>query len=287
MTTPVHVNIGTDITEGRSTHMAWPPVPPGVWVSSEVPAKQQWAPGASKHKLTASVFHRKQPIALQGHDLGMGIPDEAPPILGTSNGYLVIIMAKSSRKIMFGASAVKAEGTAIGGATIPMDLPMLTCGDPLPLPTVFPQTNTSNTVLVGFSDQDLADGWTDIGDAVLIELVCFALDLLGLKQFGPGDAIGGVGGVDRNKTLLGAAVGLARSIERSRRSGWKEPISVKVESGGGVNSAGGEVKWTPATGEVEIVVEEGGGPWKGSAGAKRDKDGNWKGTGAVPPDLFD
>lgn len=286
--TPIHVNIASDEILGASVHIALPAAPVGTFPSLEVTIPQGHPPGVAKHKITGTVFHRKRGIVLHGHDCGMGIPDEAPPVVGQLSGYLPIIMLKSSRKVMFAASTVKGEGTAIGGVTA-SDLPMLTCGEPVPFPAVFSQTSTANTVLVGFSQSDIDRGWEDIAAAVAIEAVCFVVSIVTMNplMFGASDVVAGVLGVDPLKTGLGAAVGLGTSIKRSAESGWTEPISLKVETGGGAEGAGVEAKWTPATNEGEVTAEYNLGPGKGAAGAKRDKDGNWKGTGAVPPDLFE
>ncbi len=287
--TPVHVNIASDETEGVCVHIALPAAPVGTWPSREVPTEQGQRAGAGKHKITGTVFHRKRGIVLHGHDVGMGIPDEAPPYVGQASGYLPIIMLKSSRKVMFGASTVKAEGTPIGGATrAPGALPMLTCGEPVPLPSVVPTTNRSNTVLVGFSASDVQRGWEDIFEAVAIEAFCFVVSVLTLDalEFGGVDVAAGIFGVDPIKMGLGTASGIAKSAKRSADSGWTEPISFKVEVGGGVEGTGVEVKWTPKTSVVEIGAEKNMGTEKAAAGAKRDEQGKWTGTGAVPPDLF-
>lgn len=283
--TPVHVNIASDLTEGFSTHICIPPMPSPTMPSREWPVEQGWAAGRAKHKIAGTVYHRRRGIVQHGHDCGAGIPDQAPPYVD-ANAYLPIIMLKSSRKVMFGASTVKAEGTAVGGAHREPNLPMLSCGEPLPLPFTYPVANHTNTVLVGFTQADIDRGWEDIVDAILIEVVCFLMSI-GNPIGGIGDFVAGVLGVDPMKSALGAAVGLRRSILRSAESGWTEPISIKVETGGGAVGGGAEVKWTPKSGEAEVSGEVGGFSEKRSAGAKRDADGNWTGTGAVPPDLFE
>ena len=289
--TPVHVNIASDESEGLSSHIMLPPAGSGVAPSDEAKVLHAHPPGAFKHKITDTVFHRKRGIIQHGHDCGACIPDAAPAGMPAwINGYLPVILLKSSRKVMFGASTVKAQGTAIGGAHTSPDLPMLSCGDPLPIPLTYPLANHTNTVLVGFSQADIDRGWEDIEDAILIELACLLVSA-GAPVAKGAEAVGGIVdgifGRDINKTLLGAGVGLIRSIERSAESGWTEPISLKVETGGGAIGGGIEAKWTPATGEREVSAEIGGFSQKRSAGARRDKDGNWNGTGAIPPDLFE
>jgi hypothetical protein len=285
--TPVHVNIASDESEGTSVHLVLPPAGAFPSSSKEVRIIHAWTPGAGKHKITSTVLHKTQGIVQQGHDCGGLIPDLAPPYPypGCMNGNLPRMLMMSSRKVPFGASTVRAEGSAIGGAHTTPNLPMLSCGEPVPIPYTYPITNTVNTVLVGLSARDITRGWEDITDAMIIEGICLALSPT--KGLGLDDLIGGAAGIDPNKTAISAGIGLIRSIDRSGESGWTEPISLKVESGGGVEGAGVEIKWTPATGEAEVAAEKNTGPHKQSAGAKRDKDGNWKGTGAVPPDLFE
>jgi hypothetical protein len=286
--TPVHVNIASDDTLGISVHMALPPAPVGTWPSVEVNAKHNNEPGKAKHKITTNVFHRGQGIVLHGHDCGMGIADEAPPIVGRLSGYLPIVQLKSSRKVMFAASTVKANGTPIGGVALDT-LPMLTCGDPIPLPSVFSLTSGTNSVFVGFSDSDLERGWEDIVDAVSVELICFVVSIVTMdpKLFGAGDVVEGVLGHDPLKSTISAGVGLKRSIQRSAASGWEEPIVLKAETGGSAVGGSLGVGWTPATGETDITHEGNAGPFAWTAGAKHDGDGNWVGTGDIPADLFD
>lgn len=289
--TPVHVNIASDESEGTSIHLVLPPAGASLSPSKEVRIDHGWRPGASKHKITSTVSHRKRGIVQEGHDCGALIADLAPPWeIGYGNGNLPRMLMMSSRKVMFGASSVKAEGTAIGGAHTVPNLPMLSCGEPLPIPHTHPLTNSGNTVLVGFSKKDIKRGWENIVDAITVELICL---LVAAGQKPPETETEVVGGIfdgtfgrDPVKSLVSAGVGLARSVERSAESGWTEPISLKVETGGGAAGVGVEGKWTPATGEAEVSGEIGSLSEKRTAGAKRGADGTWKGTGAVPPDLF-
>jgi hypothetical protein len=271
---PVHVNIESDLLEGWSVHFYSPTlVPHTPMYSDEVEVNQAWSPGAGKHKFTSNVFHKGQRIVLHGHDCGAGIPDLAPPAVGHTNAWLPFIRLKSSRKVMFGASTVLMNGTPTGCAE-DGDFPMLTCGDIVSLPTVFPTTNTANTVLVGATAADKKRGWEDIYDAISVDAALFVAGLV-CPPAGAADFILGLLGFDGLKSVASAARGLERSIERSILSGGKEPISIKVESGSGAGGQGYEVKWTPATGDVEVVVETVGGPL-------RDQR-SWKGN---PKDLF-
>ena len=181
---------------------------------------------------------------------------------------------------MIGASTVNANATPIGAAESG-EFPMLTCGQPLSSPTVFPTTNMSNTVLVGLTEADVSEGWEDIADAVTVDAACFVLSF-GADLKGVLDALG-LAGFDPVKSVLSSLVGTKRSIERSIASGGTRPVSFKIDGSGGGAGAGVEVKWTPASGDTEVTIE--GGYFDKKISLGRDKDGNWKGT--VPPDLFE
>jgi hypothetical protein len=289
-TTPVHVNIASDENEGRSVHLALPPAGSGPMISDEVRIPHSWRAGAGKHKITGTVFHRKRGVLQVGHDCGPFIADLAPPgPVGFINSNLPRMMPASSRKVMFGASTVRMEGAATG-CSLPDRLPMLTCGEPVSLPTVHPISNTSNTVLVGMTHEDEVRGWEDMGDAMTVDAICFVVtvatsrlsELLSAPDWL--DRLGWLG-IDPVKSTGGLVVGLQRSIARSIASGGKEPIVVKLETGTAA-TGGVEVKVTPATGQVEINGEAVAGPGKASGGTKRDPEKGWS-SHELPPDLFD
>lgn len=284
----VHVNIASDRSKGTSFHIALPSAPPGTWPSREVPTPHDNALGKAKHKIAATVLHKNLGIVLHGHDCGMGIPDEAPPYIGKGSGYLPIVILKSSRKVMFAASTVRAEGTPIGGATRPRPiLPMLSCGEPIPWRQTYPFTNTKNTVLVGFSADDIRRGREDIKDAILIEAALFVYGLVTLDPmaFGLGDVVGGVFGYDPVKSIASGIAGGARSIERSAESGWREPIVVRLDTGGGAVSGADEVQYDPQTGEWKLTKEATIGTEKGAVSTTGGKEESP--AGDTPPDLFD
>lgn len=297
--TPVHVNISVDINSGRSTHLAISPVPPGIYTSHEVPVIQAFPSGASKHKLTSNVFHKNHPLVLHQHDCGPGIADEAPPIVGIANAYLPALMAGSSRKVMFGASTVLGNATPLGAAEVPR-FPMLTCGHPTVSPTVYPETNTGNTVLFGLTPQDVQEGWEDITDALLVDIMMTIATMAGFPAPEVLDPLG-FAGIDPLKNGLNTLVTFKRSVQRSIASGGTRPISFKPEVTGAGGGGGVELKWTPATGEVEVTAEGGKDDKKVSGGSKRGPDGEWRPTGdlaslpplpdpappRVPLDLFD
>jgi len=257
--------------------MALPPLPVGLYPSHEILVEQRWWLGAGKHKITSTVFHRGQGIVQHGHDCGALIADEAPPLLGRGNGYLPLILLGSSRKIMFGASTVRAEGAAIGGAEA-SGYPMLTCGNPISLPYTYPTKNKDNTVLVGLTVLDITRGWQDIAVTMAIDVILFGLSLAK-----PGGGLGGLLGVDWMKTGLTSAAGLGLSIKRSAESGWKEPITLRVEAGNIITDAN-EVIYHPDTGEFELVRDTTAGPLAGSV--KRGKDGKIEAMERLPPDPF-
>jgi hypothetical protein len=277
VTFPVHVNIASDPNEGWSVHMTLPPIPPAVLPSLEVPVEQRWWPGAGKHKITSTVLHRGLGIVQHGHDCGPFILDEAPPVLGRVNGYLPIMAFNSSRKVMFGASTVRAEGVAIGGAERGA-YPMLTCGNPLSLPRTFPTKNKENTVIVGLTMTDILRGWEDIQATIAVDLFCYLMSIAS-----PGGGILGLVGFDGTKTIASAMIGLKLSIERSAESGWREPISLKLETGAAASEAL-EIIYDPQTDDIEVVYDKAWGPF--GFGAKRDKDGDMSSQERLPPDPF-
>jgi len=137
----IPVSISIDFSVGALTHnMLMPPaVPTPVPVPSiEMICTIFWPPGyaVNQNKLTTKETHKGMNFGLDGHDCGMLIPDVTIP---PANLFYAIMWPFSSRKYIFAASAVKAEGTAVGCATL--YLPLLTCGDPIGAPTTVVMLN--------------------------------------------------------------------------------------------------------------------------------------------------
>jgi len=105
-------------------------------------------------------------MVLDGHDVGMLIPDLTIPL---ANQWYAVMWPFSSRKVMFSASTVKLDGTPAGCAGIVEGFPMMTCGDPVALPSSFPITNCLNTVIVGLTFKDIMMGLLEISLSLVID----------------------------------------------------------------------------------------------------------------------
>src|SRR3989304_1295572 len=96
---PCPVNTAIDLTVGVLTHMLIPPPPappvPSV-PSIEMLTTQMWTMGflTGQNKFTTTVLHYGLPMILEGHDIGMLIPDVTiPPV----NLYYAVMWPMSSR----------------------------------------------------------------------------------------------------------------------------------------------------------------------------------------------
>ncbi len=155
----VKVNICTDLSLGVLTHMALcpPPIPvPVPTISIEMVVNQDWPPGSlnKQHKRTSTVEHKTRKIVQEGHDCGVLIPDVTPMFI--ANIWYIIMWPFSKRKILFSASSVHADGLPVGCAAL--FLPMMTCGEPLTMPTTLTPSSMMNTVEVEMTGRDLLIG---------------------------------------------------------------------------------------------------------------------------------
>jgi hypothetical protein len=165
---PMPTNIALDISTGFWMHHlitpTVPPVGPVPVPSVEIPATQMWTLGylTGKNVFTTTVKHRfGLPIVLDGHDLGMMIPDITIPFV---NAYYAIMWPMSSRKIIFTTSIVKMDGKMVGCASIFPPFFMMSCGDPTANIVCYPVTNVlMDSVHVGMTPMD---GWMGLGRAV-------------------------------------------------------------------------------------------------------------------------
>ncbi len=171
------VNIVWDITYGMCFHTLWapppsiPPLPNAFIPSVEIPAPQMWTVGylMGKNKFTTTVMTCNMPTCQGGHDLGPLIPDLTIP---PANVYMPPIgWPFSKRAIVFQASTVSLQGTPAGCAAAPF-FPMMTCGDPVSLPSVFPiPINYLHRTFVGLSLGDILSGILNICISVLIDAI--------------------------------------------------------------------------------------------------------------------
>jgi hypothetical protein len=228
-----------------------PPVPPpGIYPCIEIPVLMMWPPGygLQQNKLTTTVLHKFMPLALDGHDCGYMIPHITIP---ANNALLPMHIMFSSRKFVFSASTVKANGTPVG-CTWPL-MPMMCCAQPVTLPSGTALLNCLNTVYVGVT-------WMD----VLMGVVSIVITIVGdaLTYGGPS----------------GSAMDYA----------WKfilgdSPKNWLIKTGLGV--VGGAIR-IAATGEGSIQIGVGSGYAGGNVGLSRGSDGSWSvsatGSGGVP-----
>ena len=180
------VNVIWDVTLGVNTHKCLPSVPgvPFVTISIEMVALQMWTAGyfCGQNKFTTTVVHNGFPIVIEGHDIGMLIPDVTIPAV---NLLYPIIWPFSSRKIMVTCSTVKMNGKMTGMACIPF-IPMITCGDPMGLPSSHSLTSWLHKVHCGVTWGDLLLGYAK---ALVSAVIDFIFDKLG----GPPGSIDNLG----------------------------------------------------------------------------------------------
>lgn len=155
-----YVNVNYDPTVGMLSHnfLLAPPKPvPNPMPSIEMICMQMWTLGyvTGQNKFTSTVKHNNWDMIIEGHDIGMMIPDITIPFV---NQYYVISWPFSSRKLTFETSMVKMDGKMVGCSQAFIPLPMMTCGDPISAPTTLPILNWLNTVQVGLSLLDLIMG---------------------------------------------------------------------------------------------------------------------------------
>lgn len=238
------VSIATDLTSGSSNHTMSPF--PDFW---ETTAPMNWMPGSvmGKHAIAASVKAHGQGLVLDGHDLG--------PLLNHAPANFPLHSAKSSRKTNYAASTVVVRGKPAACADVSKRSYMMLCGDPVCTPLGENDTNQTHSVFIGMTDLDRLKGQVNIGVAVATDAItCIfkAATATGEMEIGDllGDTVRDVVGYDPTKAVIGVAVGLVGSVAISYASGWKEPIVVKGEVGGGYGGVSSEFSYQPTTGTL-------------------------------------
>lgn len=268
------VNIFYDPTLGINFHHIVPPPIPGFAPSIEMICLQMWTLGylTGQNKFTTTVTHKRGPIVLEGHDIGMMIPDVTiPPV----NAYYAIMWPFSSRKVMFTSSTVKMDDKMVGCAQFPFQ-PMMTCGDPVTAPTSFPLINLLNTVSVGLLPKDIWLGFIKIGVSLAIDAAFFK------KPHSPinwvMEAIGKIVPTDF-KAILKKEIQILADTAISFYEG-KPKLEVKVGMPGVVEVG---VTVTPGNLTAEGTLIGGqdnaadAGPWR-KASYERDAQGDWAGS---------
>lgn len=159
------------------------PTPSKIMPCVEVPVPVMWPVGLAlqQNKLTSTVIHKFQLIMLDGHDCGYMIPHISVP---PANLMLPIIIGFSSRKAVFSASTVKANGAAIGCAqSFPIPVPMMTCGSPVSVPTSSPPMNVLNNVEVGMLAADVFAGLLGVALSMLADYLANKLSAAKIRGF--------------------------------------------------------------------------------------------------------
>lgn len=286
---PIKVNVIWDVSVGVNTHILVPPPPaPPVPVfvpSVEMIATQLWTFGyaLNLNKLTTTVKHKSVRIVIDGHDCGILIPDVTIP---PANVYLPIIWLGSSRKIAFAASTVQMDGTATGLA-MPIVAPMMTCGEPVTMPTAQVLTAWLNSVQVGMTLADCLFGWLGVLASVAIDLVMFELGggrpspTSLLNRFLPSRD-------DLIKQTIQAFTGLIISSIRYGTSGGAYPITFQGQWGTpfgnvslGVQYTGSG--WPQVSGGLNVLGDQGTASTQADS-AGRHTRGDRSGDSLTPPD---
>ena len=239
------VSIATDLSSGWTLHELFPPFI-DVYDGS---APMNWAVGAgfNRHSLSSNVRHKGQALVLDGHDLGPQLP-HAPMNFG-------VHQLKSSRKGIYTASTILANGKAIACIDESKGTKMMLCGDPVSLPFGSNNTNSAHSVSVGMSELDYFKGYASIAASVAVDLVSWACACAG----GDGanlvsDVLLDTAGISWEKAKQAAVAGLITSTAVSYKSDWREPITIKLETGGGLSGASLEHQWTPSSGSHQSKI---------------------------------
>lgn len=295
-TTPVPVNLTTDLCEGRSIHFSAPAgLPPLPAAAHEVPVELAWEGGRGlSHSFAMSVKHKGNAIALNGHDCGLFIVDEGPiPIyVDIWTPYRAL---NSTRKIMVGTAKVRMAGSETGALTHDgFRMPMLSCGNPISSPLVKSNTSGGNTVFIGATDLDVDSGWAAIAITMAKEAVDAVIDIISFGEATAEDQakkleekVGGLGkgiflpSAPGAKDLIGIGVGFGRSVLSSYQTGWRTPISLKVGKSSKTTGWGYSVTYDPAKHEIKHQFSVTDLDKKGNVSVSEDQDG-WHSDAHAP-----
>ena len=212
---PTPVSIGPDMSVAQAFHIA---PEPGI----DPLANLNWAPGewAKTHSLAASVLHKSQPIATDGHDLGPLLQHLGPGLI-TSIG--------SSRRVAFTASTVLMCKKATAAIDLKRGFVMLACGEVTMVGTNV--SNTSHSVKVGVTLLDIALGAIDVAVTVTVDLVMEAIGANEMMKITPEGYAQKATGLDPSDALKSSVTTLLKTTAQSWASGWEKPIQVPVSFG--------------------------------------------------------
>ena len=236
----VPVSAQADITNGSGFHCLLAMFVPDVWESA---APMNHTPGswAGRHSFTFSVLFNGQCIVLEGHDQG--------PLLFhlPINDYWRCL--KSNRKPNYSTSLVKANKKSL--ACIDDKHSIMTCGDPVSLPTGMNCTNAAHNLFIGMSFLDELKGEVAIACSMITDVFMFIIEPAGVMKdtvVSPAKLVMDLFGVDYKKMGAGAGANLVGSIVVSAATGWKEPITlIKLEAGNGYLAVQHAVSYTHLT----------------------------------------
>lgn len=177
MTLAIPITIATDLSMGVGMHNGFlPPVVPAPvpQPSIEMIATMKWVAGylLNKNKLTAKLEFNGWQVVQDGHDLGPLISDITPAL--PANLWYAMMWPFSSRKTAFCASKVLAEGVPLAGHYRGL-MTMVSCGEPMSLPTVVCLTNELHNCDIGFELSDIAFGFIGILAGVAVEKLSAAI----------------------------------------------------------------------------------------------------------------
>ncbi len=242
--TPVPVSNASDVTLGvGGMHTMLLSFLPDVF---ECVAPMDHYPGhlMSKHSLAASVLHNGKRIVLDEHDLGPGLQH-----LPTNDVWR---MLKSNRKVSFAASKVVACGKPV--ALVNLNRPLMACGDPVSVPCGFNVSNSSHSLFIGASAEDDLRGMLTNMFSMVVDVVAYVMGAFGpvSSPFGASDLAKDAAGFDPKKLVGGALSSVVVSTIMSYRSGWKEPLAVKLETGGSVTSGQTEISYDLNTKKTSV-----------------------------------
>ena len=236
-TTPVSAE--NDVTAGPGVHLLMLCYCPDIY---ECAAPMNWTPGswAERHSLTFNVLFNKQRIVLDSHDHG--------PLLTHMPFVDPWRTLKSSRKTIFSAAKVKAHDIPL--ACVDESHPLMTCGDPISLPSAFNFTNPSHNLFIGMSELDELKGRVAIVCSIVTDIIMFC-------AFPPADdkspvdqlSVEGFFGVNPKKAVVSGVANFIGSLVVSSATGWQEPVKVfSLKQGNGFAGVQSEVTYDPSTG---------------------------------------
>lgn len=262
------------------------PVPMGPYI--EIPTPFFWPPGyaTGKHKLTNTVRHHGLSIALDGHDIGPAILHIPIPLNDT---LFPLHTLKSSRKAMFSAGEVKANGKAVACCTMIdwgiVPTPMKACSK---IPDIVLGSGMSvllNSLIVGMHFVDLIAGYATIVVSLVIDRLGHHFEALEEHESLTEQIPGLVGGLVRlagqewagYRGDAGVTFEVTHGVEvRMSRSGtdhrWSGTLEVQQDFSGGLGAI---------VGHGEVTVREGAGDEgpevEGRAGVNIFSDGSYEG----------